>query len=378
MEMIAEEGRGVVIYLRQEGRGIGLASKLKAYNLQDEGYDTVEANLLLGHQADERQYWAAAGILKDLGIESIVLLTNNPAKIEHLRHLGVNVTGRQPVVAEVHDDNRAYLETKVNRMRHMLDLPPDTQYGFPGEIEEQLTILNANIRDWNQETSTRPWVTLSYAQSLDGSIAGPQGAPLRLSGDQSMRLTHALRASHDAILVGVGTVLADDPSLTVRLVQGPNPQPVVLDSHLRTPPDARLLDHPHTLWIATVDAAPLRAQPLQDRGALVLTLPASNDGRVALGSLLSELRQRGVRSLMVEGGAQVLRGFLAADAVDQVVVNIAPRFVGGTPAVAGAALQDGAPLPYLNDATYTRLGNDLIVWATPEVASEKVETIEQS
>ncbi len=123
MQRIAAEGRGMIVYLRQEGRGIGLAQKLRAYNLQDQGYDTVEANLLLGHQADEREYWAAVGIMADLGVRSIRLLTNNPAKIEHLREQGVIVTERVPLEASVHAENAVYLETKVRRMRHLLQLP---------------------------------------------------------------------------------------------------------------------------------------------------------------------------------------------------------------------------------------------------------------
>ncbi len=122
MQQIAAAGEGVLIYLRQEGRGIGLLDKLRAYNLQDEGYDTVEANLLLGHQADERDYTVAARILEDLGTRSIRLITNNPHKIETLRQLGIAVTERVPVEPTVYDENAQYLFTKVTRMNHMLNL----------------------------------------------------------------------------------------------------------------------------------------------------------------------------------------------------------------------------------------------------------------
>ena len=122
MQAIASAGSGVIVYLRQEGRGIGLLDKLRAYNLQDEGYDTVEANLLLGHQVDERDYTVAAGILQDLGVQSIRLLTNNPVKINGLRELGVQVTERVPVESTVNADNYQYLFTKAQRMHHLLDL----------------------------------------------------------------------------------------------------------------------------------------------------------------------------------------------------------------------------------------------------------------
>jgi 3,4-dihydroxy 2-butanone 4-phosphate synthase/GTP cyclohydrolase II len=124
MQQIAAEGGGVLVYLRQEGRGIGLLDKLRAYNLQDEGYDTVEANLLLGHQADERDYTVAAHILDDLGVQSVRLLTNNPLKIDTLRELGISVAERVPVEPTVYDENAHYLFTKVTRMNHMLNLGP--------------------------------------------------------------------------------------------------------------------------------------------------------------------------------------------------------------------------------------------------------------
>lgn len=122
MKIIAEKGAGVLIYLRQEGRGIGLIEKMKAYNLQDEGYDTVDANLMLGHQADEREYSVAAEILQDLGIKSIRLITNNPAKIDALTKLGVKVTGRVELVPTVNVENERYLQTKVQKMHHLLNL----------------------------------------------------------------------------------------------------------------------------------------------------------------------------------------------------------------------------------------------------------------
>jgi GTP cyclohydrolase II len=122
LQLIAEEGIGVLIYLRQEGRGIGLLDKLRAYNLQDIGYDTVDANLLLGHQADERDYTVAALILKDLGVRSVRLLTNNPKKIESLQGLGIAVTARVPLHPRVTAENAAYLMTKAQRMDHFLNL----------------------------------------------------------------------------------------------------------------------------------------------------------------------------------------------------------------------------------------------------------------
>ena len=119
MEKIAKEGSGIIVYLRQEGRGIGLVNKLKAYNLQDEGMDTVEANIALGFGAELRDYRGATAILKSLGIKTIKLMTNNPAKVEELRKDGFDVeqiTHR----TEANDENREYLRTKALKMNHKL------------------------------------------------------------------------------------------------------------------------------------------------------------------------------------------------------------------------------------------------------------------
>jgi 3,4-dihydroxy 2-butanone 4-phosphate synthase/GTP cyclohydrolase II len=119
MKRIAEEGNGIIIYLRQEGRGIGLVNKLKAYNLQDDGMDTVEANIALGFGAELRDYGGATTILRNLGIKRIKLMTNNPAKVEELRKDGFTVeqiTHR----TEANDENRDYLRTKASKMNHKL------------------------------------------------------------------------------------------------------------------------------------------------------------------------------------------------------------------------------------------------------------------
>jgi 3,4-dihydroxy 2-butanone 4-phosphate synthase / GTP cyclohydrolase II len=121
LKRIGEAGRGVLLYMRQEGRGIGLLNKLRAYHLQDQGLDTVEANRKLGFQADQRDYTGAAFILRNLGIESVRLLTNNPRKVDSLTNCGVNVVERVPLVVVPVDTNRHYLETKRVKLGHLLE-----------------------------------------------------------------------------------------------------------------------------------------------------------------------------------------------------------------------------------------------------------------
>lgn len=120
LSYISKQLRGVIVYLRQEGRGIGLINKLRAYNLQDQGMDTIEANHHLGFPTDARNYRPAAGILKLLDICSVALLTNNPDKIHGLQKEGIEVTSRIPIVASGNRHNRDYLETKRVKMGHLL------------------------------------------------------------------------------------------------------------------------------------------------------------------------------------------------------------------------------------------------------------------
>jgi GTP cyclohydrolase II len=122
LRSIAEEEKGAVLYLRQEGRGIGLGNKIRAYALQEQGADTVDANLRLGFAADGRQYHVATAMLSDLGVGSVAVLTNNPAKVAALRADGVAVTGRVPMEVNANQHNRGYLDTKRERMGHLIRL----------------------------------------------------------------------------------------------------------------------------------------------------------------------------------------------------------------------------------------------------------------
>lgn len=223
----------------------------------------------------------------------------------------------------------------------------------------------------------RPQVTLSYAQSLDGSIAARRGRPFSISSPESLRLTHQLRAAHHGILVGVGTVIADDPQLTVRKVNGSNPRPIVLDSQLRTPAGARLFQGDTCApWIVTTYEAGLTRQRMLERaGARVIRLPGNADGRVSLAALMPILVDGGISRLMVEGGAGVITAFISERLVDHLVVTIAPVFVGGqrsvdqllTPSSADPtreASHSAASFPSLTDIRYKQLGDDLIVWGT--------------
>jgi len=404
MQRIADEGQGVIIYLRHEGRGIGLQKKLEAYNLQDQGHDTVDANLLLGHQADERTYEVAVAILHDLGIQSLRLLTNNPHKLEQLRASGLTITDRLPIEPTVHAGNHTYLATKVERMRHLLALPPtaaSSANGLPtnslpnnrmfnGGTDNGGTASNGANKDSPQSSTASPtaelvadltakaaayfsahqlpFVTLSYAQSIDGSIAAANGCPLRISGNAAMTLTHALRAAHDAILVGVGTVVADDPQLTVRLVKGRDPQPIILDTHLRTPPHARCLHNQRRPWLATTVTDPAQHSPFLRASAQLLTGAVDKNGYIAMHPLLEELAARGIRSIMVEGGATVIRHFLQASLAQAAVITIAPFFIGGLPAIATtrAETTDTVPtpasFPRLATPQFLQLDDDIICY----------------
>ena len=227
---------------------------------------------------------------------------------------------------------------------------------------DQLAVLSNNCFDRHD----RPHVTVSYAQSVDGSIATRNREQLQLSSHESMVLTHRIRAACDAIVIGINTLLIDNPQLTVRLIQGRSPQPIILDSNLRTPLQSRILDRTdYRCWLACTDTINSQAiTNLEGRGADIIHCQADSLGRVDLLDLLHQLGKRGIRSIMVEGGSQVITSFIEAQLVDQLIVTVAPRMVGGLPVLNGSIVGPG-PLLQLSSVSYQRSGPDLIIWGKP-------------
>lgn len=204
----------------------------------------------------------------------------------------------------------------------------------------------------------RPSVTLSYAQSLDGSISLRRGEPLALSGPESERLTHKFRAAHDAILVGIGTVLSDNPQLNVRLAEGKHPQIVVLDSQLRTPEDARMLNARKARIFCVASADGVKQENLEQAGAIVERQSDEKATRVELREMLGKLKETGIASVMVEGGGQIISSFLSENLVDRVIITIAPQFVGG---YKGIETPFGE-IPELSNVGIEKYGKDYVIW----------------
>jgi 3,4-dihydroxy 2-butanone 4-phosphate synthase/GTP cyclohydrolase II len=218
------------------------------------------------------------------------------------------------------------------------------------------------VRDRKRLDPARPCITLSYAQSLDGCIAADHGLPTAISNCQTLVLTHHLRAMHDALLVGVNTVIVDDPRLTVRLAPGGNPTPVIVDSSLRMPLDAKLLGQDSRPLVATTKGAfASQRGALEEKGVDVVSVAANPDGGVDLADLFEMLRRRDMRSVFVEGGAKIITSILAADLADQVVLTIAPHFLGGVRSVEPLFGRGPNRRPGLTDIACEKIGDDLVV-----------------
>jgi GTP cyclohydrolase II len=357
---IAAEGRGVLVYATDhEGRGIGLVNKLRSYMLQENGADTVDANCGLGFPPDARTYDAAARCLGLLGVRSVRLLTNNPSKVEALTRAGIDVEQTVPLQTSPHLRNIEYLHAKEARLGHVAPAGVPLDVDLIGEAIDVAALLGrAAAPSW------RPYVVLKYAQTVDGRIATRRGEAKWISSEAERRISHGLRAACDAVLVGVGTAIIDDPQLTVRMVPGRSPLRVVLDSTLRLPSTARVLDDvAGTVAITTEPSSEDRRAALRARAVGVHVVDAGPRG-VDLAGALQTLRGLGVGSLLVEGGARVITSFFAEKLVDRLVVGIAPTIMGtGIDAVGDLGVARVAESVRLTNRSVHQAGSDLLVAA---------------
>lgn len=354
---IHAEGRGVLVYATgHEGRGIGLIDKLRAYVEQDDGADTVDANLRLGLPVDRRDYSDAAGVLKQIGVRSVQLITNNPRKVQGLRAAGITVESVRALSVAANGHTLRYLRTKKDRLGHgtPLGAPLQEVVTAPPDVSS----LMGNVRP----RPDRPYVVVKFAQSMDGRIATADGDARWISGDEERTVSHALRARCDAIMVGLGTVLNDDPQLTVRLVAGPSPKRVILDSKLTAPATARVFDgSTATTVITTEQSDPAARRELARRNVAVRVVPPGAHG-VDLKATLALLATGGISSLLVEGGQRVITSLLHEGCVDRVIVAVAPIVLGkgveGVGDLGVARVADGVSLT--NRSVYLA-GSDVLI-----------------
>ncbi len=268
----------------------------------------------------------------------------------------IQAAGIRRVVAAMIDPNPR------NQGRGLKELKRHGIRTAVGILASQARALNRIFVTWME--TKRPFVTVKVAQSLDGKIATRAGGSRWISGPAARRWVHRLRGQVDAILVGVGTVLKDDPRLTVRGGGRKSPLKVVLDSRLRTPVRARIFSSRTPVLIVTGKTAPRkREEELRQAGAETLRLPQRN-GRVDLKALLKELGRREISHLLIEGGGEVIAAALEARAVDRAHFVIAPKVIGGRQAPTavegkGADSLDRA-IP-LQGVGFRKLGSDLLV-----------------
>jgi diaminohydroxyphosphoribosylaminopyrimidine deaminase / 5-amino-6-(5-phosphoribosylamino)uracil reductase len=234
-----------------------------------------------------------------------------------------------------------------------------------GVLEQECRDLN---RDYNHYVSSgMPWVTLKWAMTLDGKIATRTGDSRWVSGEAAQRWAHRLRAQHAAVLVGLGTAMADDPLLTVRHVRGRQPARIVLDSRCELSLESRLVQSAMEvpLWVAVTQQAPEAWRwALVGKGVEVLEIAADSHGHIDIKALLCELGSREVMSVLMEGGSKVLGSFFDAGLWNQASIVIAPKLAGGEKApspLGGMGVARMTDIVPLRDAKMQRLGDDWLI-----------------
>jgi diaminohydroxyphosphoribosylaminopyrimidine deaminase / 5-amino-6-(5-phosphoribosylamino)uracil reductase len=232
-----------------------------------------------------------------------------------------------------------------------------------GVLEDECRRINETFFHY-METG-RPFITIKYAQTLDGRIATATGQSQWISSEQARKFVHKLRAEHDAVLVGAGTVIKDNPELTCRLVRGRNPLRVIVDANLRIPEKSKILktsDQARTLIATTENADRSLLKKIARAGVEIVTVDADKNGYVDLEKLLKILAHRGISSILAEGGAQIITSILKGDLANRLITVIAPKIIGkGIEAIGDLQIRDLKSAKQLSVETVKRIGPDVMI-----------------
>lgn len=265
--------------------------------------------------------------------------------------------GIRRVVAAMEDPNP---KVAGNGFRRLREAGVEVEVGA---CETEARGLNEKFLLW--VTQERPFISLKFAETLDGKLATCQRDSHFVTGPEAHRYSHYLRKTHDAILVGIGTVLDDDPELTTRLVEGKSPVRIVLDSRARLPLTAKVLQRGAGTIVAVGPGADReKISALQELENVEVLLLPEKDGQLDLAELLRQLQTRTITSLLVEGGSRVLGSFLDRQLADRVYAFIAPKLAGGRqalPAVGGRGVARMSQCARLTQAEFKTLGEDWLI-----------------
>lgn len=344
---LAEKGRGFTSPNPMVG-----AIVVKNGEIVGEGYHKRYGDFHAEVNALEDAGDLAIGATLYVNLEPCVHHGKTPPCVERIYEAGI-----QKVIVGVKDPNPLvggkgleYLAKKGISIEH-------------GYLEDQCQLLNAGYL--KHVVSGIPFITLKIAQTLDGRIATSTGHSRWITSERSQIEAHKLRAQHDAILVGVGTVIADDPQLNVRHVKcAKNPCKIILDSHLRVPLDSLLLaeESSKTVIVATENASTEKITRIEEKGAKVIVLPAEADGWISQKILWPKLGELGITSVLVEGGSIVLTLLLKSGFADQFVVFLAPKIIGsGVDAIGDLEIRNMNDAIELQNVKIRKLDSDLII-----------------
>jgi len=208
----------------------------------------------------------------------------------------------------------------------------------------------------------RPWITLKAAMSLDGDVALSDGSSRWITGPSSLKRSHLLRAEADAVLVGIGTILKDDPELTVRYVDGEHPLKIILDTHLRIPINAKVFKEGDVLVVTSKGSSPQKVEEIISRGAGVMEIPTDSRGLLDIKEMVYKLPSMDVHYLLVEGGPNVLSSFFDAKLFDEMALFYAPKIMGrGKGAFSGLSLMSMSQIPIGRIRDMKKLDDDLFL-----------------